>query len=210
MSEPRSGALDRAVHRFRYRDAGAWLGEFLGFVILGGRALHGTFSIGSFSSCIWLVGVVLAGGNGVFVALRSWRGLTLDGDGITWHRAQLFIPWPQVTELDVDTDLKGTGKPRLIVHTADATEALYGQRGMARMAIQSNVHRFGGPVALKAHLLTVPAETIIAVADRLREAPAPPDDPRRHARRLRALRVANLWALAGFAGLIAGLATIVV
>lgn len=78
------------------------------------------------------------------------------------------------------------------------------------MTIQSNIHRFGGPVALKAHLLTVPAETIIAVADRLREAPPPPDDPRRRARRLRALRVANLWALAGFAGLIAGLATIVV
>jgi hypothetical protein len=128
---------------------------------------------------------------------------------LTWHRVELFIPWRQVTGLDTDTDVKGSGKPRLIVRTDAPADALEGQRGMARLLIQANSQQYGGPIAVKAHLLSVPAESVIAAADRLRQVTATGRSVD-HARQDRARTVATLWASAGFAGLLAALATILV
>lgn len=195
--------------RIRYRDPGVWFSTLLMVAVLGARFLPGrTFAI-SFSSVIWLIGTALLLISGVMNGLRSARGLTLDDDGITWHRVELFIPWRQVTELDIDTNLKDSGKPRLIVRTDAPADALEGQRGMARFLIQANTQQYGGPIAVKAHLLSVPAESVITEA-RLRQAAAS-GRPRSvdYARRDRARTIATVWTAAGFAGLLAGLATIV-
>lgn len=197
--------------RIRYRDHGVWFNTLLMVAILGSRFVtEATFTI-SLSSVIWLIGTALLLVSGLMMALRSERGLTLDTDGITWHRVELFIPWRQVTELDIDTNLKDSGKPRLIVRTEAPADALEGQRGMARFLIQANTQQYGGPIAVKAHLLSVPAESVIAAADRLQQAAA--SGKARsvdYARRDRARTIATAWTSAGFAGLLAGLATIVV
>ncbi len=80
---------------------------------------------------------------------------------------------------------------------------------MARILIQANSQQYGGPIAVKAHLLSVPAESVIATADRLRQVTATGRSVD-YARRDRARTVATLWASAGFAGLLAALATIFV
>ncbi|NKZ04865.1 hypothetical protein [Actinomadura latina] len=196
--------------RIRYRDHGVWFNTLLMVVILGSRFLRGTAFAVTSTSLIWLIGTALFLISGLLTALRSERGLTLDIDGITWHRAELFIPWRQVTGLDIDTDVKGSGKPRLIVRTATPADALEGQRGRARFLIQANNQQYGGPIAVKAHLLSVPAESVIAAADRLREATAVSGRSVDYARRDRARTIATAWTSAGFAGLLAALATIVV
>jgi hypothetical protein len=197
--------------RIRYRDHGVWFNTLLMVAILGSRFVtEATFTI-SLSSVIWLIGPALLLVSGLMMALRSERGLTLDTDGITWHRVELFIPWRQVTELDIDTNLKGSGKPRLIVRTDAPADALEGQRGMARLLIQGNTQQYGGPIAVKAHLLSVPAESVIAEA-RLRLAAAGSGNARSvdYARRDRARTIATVWTSLGFAGFLAALATIVV
>lgn len=199
------------VLRVRYRDYGEWFNTLLMVVILGIRFLPEPTFVVSSTSVIWLIGTALLLISGVMTALRSGRGLTLDGDGITWHRTELFIPWRQVTELDIDTNLKGSGKPRLIVRTDAPADALEGQRGMARLLIQGNTQQYGGPIAVKAHLLSVPAESVIAEA-RLRQAAADSGNARSvdYARRDRARTIATVWTSLGFAGFLAALATIVV
>lgn len=196
------------VLRVRYRDHSAWLYALFMLAIVGSRFLQGRAFAFTIPSLVWAVGIVLIVVNGVLTALRTERGLTLDMDGVTWHRTELFIPWSQVTALELGTNTKGRGEQRLIVRTLDPTEALYGQRGLAKLAIQANIQQFGGPIAMKAHLLGLAPEAVIAAADRLRHAAADPGDPIRQARRARALSLANFWAIAGSAGLVAGLATI--
>ncbi len=85
-------------------------------VILGSRLLTGPAFALSFSSIIWVIGTALFGVSGVLMALRSERGLTLDIDGITWHRVELFIPWRQVTELDIDTNVQSREAPPDCAH----------------------------------------------------------------------------------------------
>lgn len=196
--------------RVRYRDHGVWFSSLLLVVILGSRFLRGATFVVSFTSIIWVVGTALLMISGLLAALRSERGLTLDIDGISWHRTELFIPWRQVTELDIDTDVKGSGKPRLIVRTDAPGDAMEGQRGMARFLIQANTQQYGGPIAVKAHLLSVPAESVIAAADRLRQVAAASGRSVDYGRRDRARTIATLWTSAGFAGFLAALATIVV
>jgi hypothetical protein len=208
------------------------------FAIVGSRVVLAPRSlVVSIPSMVWVIGLVLIVVNGVLTALRSERGVTLEADGITWHRAELFIPWSQVTALELGTGQTGKqsydaglredrgladwladhgltstrrrGEQHLIVRTLDPAEALSGQRGLTKLLIQANIQRFGGPIAVKDHLLAVPSDAVIAAADRLRHAPVGPADPTQQARRARALSLANLWAFAGFAGLVAGLATIV-
>jgi len=195
------------VLRVRYRDHGVWFNTLLIVVILGSRFLLEDMSIVSVSSLIWLVGMLLFLVNGALTALRTERGLTLYPDGITWHRTELFIPWSQVTALDIDTNMKGAGKPHLIVRTATPADALDGHRGMARFLIQANIQQYGGPIALKARLLSVPDESVIAAADRLRHAPAASSVD--YARRDRPRTIAGLWASAGAAGFFAAAAAIV-
>ncbi|GAA1823262.1 hypothetical protein [Actinomadura chokoriensis] len=190
--------------RVRYRDHGVAFNVLLITVILGSRFFHGPTTEVSLATAIWLAGTLLLLGSGLVMALRSQRGLTLDAGGITWHQVELSIPWSQVTGLDVDTNVRGSGKPHLIVRVADPAEARRGRRGLAGFVIRGNTQQYGGPIAVKAHLLAVPAETVIAAADRLRQAPAEAGD-----RRARARVLADLWDTAGLAGFAASLATIV-
>ena len=211
MDSARVDDPSNEVLRIRYRDHGVWFNAVLMVVILGSRFLTGeTFAI-SFSSIIWLTGTALLLISWLMTGLRSERGLTLDIDGITWHRVELFIPWRQVTQVDIDTDVKGSGKPRLIVRTDAPANALEGQRGMARLLIQANIQHYGGPIAVKAHLLSVPAESVITEAES-RQATAASGKARSvdYTRRDRARTIATVWTSAGFAGFLAALATVVV
>lgn len=196
--------------RVRYRDHGVAFNVLLITVILGSRFFHGPTTNVSFSALIWSSGTLLLLVSGLVMAIRTQRGLTLDANGITWHQIELSIPWSQVTGLDVDTNVRGSGKPHLIVRVTDPAEARRGRRGLATFISRGCSQQFGGPIALKAHLLSVPAEAVIAAADRLRQAPAAAADAPPDARRVRAGAIADLWDTAGLAGFAASLATIVV
>ncbi|WP_443108081.1 hypothetical protein [Actinomadura sp. 3N407] len=195
------------VLRVKHRDPTQWLGTLLLLVIVGSPLLFGVSFALDLPTFAWVVGLVLIVASGVVTELRSARGLTLDADGITWHRVELFIPWSRVTDVGIDT--KGAGKPHLVVWTAEPAEALHGQRGIAKFIIKATTEQFGGPIAVKAHLLAVPPESVIeAATDRMRQ-DARPDDNARQAQRVRARNVAGYWAYAGFAGYFVWLAAIV-
>ncbi|MEU8802128.1 hypothetical protein [Spirillospora sp. NPDC048819] len=197
------------VLRVNYRDPAQWLGTLLLLVIVGSPFLLGASFALDVRTIVWLIGLVLAVVSGAVIELRSARGLTLDADGITWHRVELFIPWSRVTEVDVDTNVKGKGKPYLVVRTTEPAEALRGQRGIAKFIIKGTTRLYGGPIAVKAHFLTVPAESVIAAAADRMQQDTRPDDHARQAERVRARKVADFWAYAGFAGYVAWLAALV-
>ncbi len=206
MDSARIDGSSEATLRVRYRDYGIWWNVLLIVVILGSRFFGAASFASSFSSVVWVAGTLLFLVSGLVMALRTRRGLTLDADGITWHQVELFIPWSQVTEVDVDTNVKGSGKPNLIVRTAEPAEALEGRRGLARFVIRASTDQYGGPIAVKAHLLAVPADAVTAAADRLRRSAGDVRDTRRD----RAAGAADFWDTAGLAGLVASLAAIVI
>ena len=193
--------------RVRYHDHYIWFNTLPPLVVLGSGFVLEDASFTTLTPIIWLVGTLLFLVNGLFTALRSERGLTLYTDGITWHRTELFIPWSQVSELVVDTNLKEAGSPHLIVRTATPDDALDGQRGLSKFFIQANIHQYGGPIAVRARHLSVRAETVIATAEQLRRAPAASRVD--YARRNRPRAIAAFCASAAFAGFVAAVAAIV-
>ncbi|RKS76910.1 hypothetical protein BZB76_2277 [Actinomadura pelletieri DSM 43383] len=194
------------VIRVRYGNYASAVGTLLFPAAVAFMVFQGLTSSDTFSWVLWWIGTVGLLVSGAVRDVRQVRGLTLDVDGITWHLVELFIPWAQVTALEVDSGVKGSGKPHLIVRTTDPEEALLGRRGLARFIISGNIKQFAGPIAVKAHLLASPPEEVIAVADRLREAPAAPSTPAgdaRRTRRTRARRIAGYWDFAAAVAVVA-------
>ncbi|MFI0367885.1 hypothetical protein ACH35V_08390 [Actinomadura sp. 1N219] len=184
----------------RVRGYTSWLGALLYPASVAVLFLLGLTSSGTLFWTVWWVATAGLTVSGVVTQIREARGLTFNADGITWHRIELFVPWTQVTELDVDSGIKGTEKLRLIVRVIDPQESPRGHREIARSMITGNVRAFGGPIALPVHRLAVPPESLIATADRLQPAAPAPSVPgvrERQARRARAHRTSRLWGYAG-------------
>jgi hypothetical protein len=179
----------------------AFTAIFVGGVISrGGLSMNGR-------GLAWVVTVALTNINLVLVALRTSRGLTLDADGITWHGAEAFLPWPKVEKLEV---VAFDDKYRLVVKSS-SQEVPVGQRGLAKVSLRANEQKFGGPVAIPVAELTVPVDQIITTAEQCKKdyvaagRTIEPDGPAA-LRRQRALRTMNMWSALGFGGLLVGLA----
>lgn len=196
----------QAERRVGYRDRTFWPGQLTWLIILGVLWLWTHDLTLTWPLVIYVAGVALLETASVMVGVRSRRGLTLAADGITWHKRELFIPWSNVAGGAEEFDARGG--VRFVVRVAEPDHVLESVPGFGGWEFRSNLKRFGGPIALKADRLSVPAEELVADIERLRQEYAAAGGFSAFAyspagfRRERAARSVKVWGALFSAGLV--------
>ncbi|MFC5182788.1 hypothetical protein [Actinomadura harenae] len=164
-----TAATGTAERRVSYRSPWPWLSSlaWIAFIVawlIAGVHAHQSVPVP------WAVGVFLIEGASLVAAYRKQRGFTLSAAGITWHAYDMFVPWSNVSEVGVRTV---GSTPRLVVQLVEPDQVRdLRPRGNVLLA-RRNLDRYGGPIAPAVRWLGVPAEELIAEAERFRAAPRP-------------------------------------